>query len=66
MAEETETSQTREIDDGGRVRTPMSPATWTADEQPAVQPGVVQAEPKPETKPEPTPEPPAPKPKKAA
>lgn len=54
------------VDDGGRVRTPMSPATWTADEQPAVQPGVVQAEPKPETKPETPAEPPAPKPKKAA
>lgn len=25
-------------DDKGRIRTPMSPATWTADEQPPEQP----------------------------
>jgi hypothetical protein len=65
MTDETQTAPPPATDDGGRVRTPMSPATWTADEpRPETQPGVVQTE--PETKPEPTPEPPAPKPKKAA
>lgn len=57
MAEETETTPEREtVDENGRIRNPMSPAVWTADEQP----GVVQ------TEPEPKPPEPAPKTKKAA
>lgn len=68
MADETQTAPPPATDDGGRVRTPMSPATWTADEQrPETQPGVVQTEPKPEPTLPPAGEPPpAPKPKKAA
>lgn len=63
MWNETEAAPEREtVDESGRVRTPMSPATWTADEQrPETQPGVVQPEPAPEPTPEPTPKP-APKP----
>lgn len=59
MADETQTAPEREIvDDSGRIRNPMSPATWTADEKPETQPGVVQPETKPETKPAPPPKPP--------
>lgn len=38
---ESPTIEQPQTDESGRVRTPMSPATWTADEQP----GVVQTEP---------------------